>query len=171
MRKTAFTKKRHSVKKSSPTSFAKSWWLIAGSTVLVLLTIMALPLFDENETQNSNTPVGVIAQYPQQFTGNSVEVTGEITDRIGYRAFTIQGQGLIDDEVLVVSEVPLEAVGGSGDNYQLFQDNKPVRISGKVDTFNLAQVEDQIGFDLNDEDFAEWNGKPVIITNSIKNIN
>ena len=155
---------------SKPHSSKGFIWLIAGSFAIVALALVALPLFNtENAVSPTETPVGVIAQYPQQFTGNDVKVQGEITDRMGHRGFTVRGKGILKEEILVISKNPLEAVGGSGDNYELFNDNKPIQIQGTVKTFNLKEIEDEIGFDLPDKDFAAWEGKRVIVADTVAN--
>ena len=73
--------------------------LIGGSFLIVLLVIVFLPFFNTEKPNSEATPVGVIAQYPEQFTGNTVDVVGEITDRVGYRGFKVKGQGLLEDEI------------------------------------------------------------------------
>lgn len=158
----------HKAKNSPPKNVL---WLLGAAGGILLITLVSLPFF-RNETQQQNasvTPVGVIAQYPDQFENNEVAVEGRVDDRLGPRAFTVNGTGILKEQVLVVSKNPLQAVGGGGDDYDLFDDTQDIQVDGEVRAFNLSEIEDEIGFDLDDQAFASYEGKPVIIADTVKN--
>ena len=148
----------------------KPIFVLIGSSLFLLFLIFSAISFFKPKNQ-TDTPISIVNQYPQQFRGNAIEIEGDITNRIGYRALTVRARGLFEDEILVISQNPLEEVGGSGESYELFADNKPVKVSGRVQLLNISEVEDQIGFDLNDSELSEWIGKPVIVANTISNSN
>src|SRR3712207_2715475 len=65
------------------------------------------------------------------------------------------------NEVLVVgaSEEMLDTALAAG---------SPVWVRGTVRTFNLAEVQEEVGYDLDDEIFEQYEGQPAIVAESIQ---
>ena len=108
-----------------------------------------------------------IAEDPARYIGRRVTVSGEIDDLLGPRAFTIGGEGWFDgDELLVVSAGPIPAPRGRPADAPLREDDL-VQVTGPVRRFALADVEREIGVDLDDARFANWEGQPAVVATRV----
>jgi hypothetical protein len=113
--------------------------------------------------------VNQLAANPAAFWGTEqlVTVVGEVEDTLGWRAFTIEDNDLLfDEELLVVSARPLlDRHGRTVESAFLGDDD--ILVSGTVRAFNLAELERELGVDLEDDLFTAWTGRPAIIAHSI----
>ncbi|MDP9374472.1 MAG: hypothetical protein M3Q65_18885, partial [Chloroflexota bacterium] len=124
-------------------------------------------------TPRAGGPTGVgatvddITDAPDRYLGRTVTVAGEVDEVLGRRAFTIGGGDFIgDDELLVVGAGELPVIQGRREAATLTADDL-VQITGPVRRFNLAEVEREIGVDLEDALFADWRDKPAVIARTI----
>ena len=124
-------------------------------------------LFGDERGQNVN--LEDVVQNPEGYYGQVVSVRGEVDQNMGTRGVTIETVGLADDELLVVSRDALVGVGG-GPGDALYNQDDDVRVSGVVREFSIVQLEQELGIDLDDKDYQEFEGKPVIIADSIAEI-
>jgi len=152
-------KRSASVKKISAGMF--------GSVAAILLVAGIVTYINRPITQDDQT-VSTIVTNPDSYSGVQLSLSGKIDSVIGSRAFTIDNPGLAGGELLVISATPLEAIGGSGIDQRIIDRDDQVRISGRVQRFSLQQIEAQLGTDLVDETFADWEGKPVIIADEVE---
>jgi hypothetical protein len=85
---------------------------------------------------------------------------------IGQSAFTLDEEavlaGGIDNDLLLIGAQ--QNLAGIDD--QIVGDR--VRVSGTVRMLNIADVENEIGYDLDDNLFADWDGKPVLIAAAVE---
>ncbi len=108
-----------------------------------------------------------ITDEPERWYGQRVTVSGEINDVLGARAFTIGGEGFFDgDELLVVGARQMLAMQGRPAN-QPFSEDDIVQVTGPVRRFVLRDIEREIGFDLDDNLFADWEGRPAVVARNI----
>lgn len=107
--------------------------------------------------------VSDIADDPGEFYGDRVVVTSEINRVIGARAFTIGGEiaGIPPPEMLVVN------AGGALPD---LDEDQPVRVMGVVRQLDLTELERELGADVEDGLFGDWEDTPVIVAESIQEI-
>ncbi len=115
--------------------------------------------------EEGNVTVAEIAGNMAAFDGKTVTVRQEVEEVLGPNAFTLDEDaplaGGIDDDLLVVS---------AQQNLPLINDqlgDAMVQVQGTVRTFDLAGLEQEIGFDLDDNLFADWAGRPAIVAEQI----
>lgn len=127
-----------------------------------------LPLTDPDLIQRfgSTITVAEIASNLEDFSGKTLTVRQRVETVIGPNAFTLDEdallQGGIDTDLLVVS---------SRQNLPVIGDDlvdQQVAVRGTVRPFNLAEVEQEIGFDLDDAAFGDWAGRPALIAHGIR---
>jgi hypothetical protein len=112
-----------------------------------------------------DTTVDAILDEPERFVGQVVTVYGELNREYGLRAFTIEdGDLLFDDALLVVTPVPVRALPA----WRLpAVDERDVRVTGTVRRLDVPGLERTLGIDLDDELFAGWDGRPVVVATAI----
>ena len=147
------------VKKSAP-------WIIIGVVVLALVALGAFYV-NQNGVPRSESRIGQILEKPSDFAGQEVTVSGEVERVIGTRALTIDAPSVFSNKLLVISRNPLEPIGGSGLD-ALYSENDRVRVQGTVREFNLREFERILGEDLVDEEFVGWEGRPVIVADTVE---
>ena len=141
-------------------------WAIIGVVVLALLAFGAFYI-NQNGVPQSESRIGQILEQPGDFTGEEVTVSGEVERVIGSRALTLDAPSAFSDKLLVISRNPLEPIGGSG-LQTLYSENDRVRVQGTVREFNLLEFERMLGEDLVDEEFVGWEGRPVIVADTVE---
>ncbi len=124
-------------------------------------------IFGDERGQNVN--LEEVAHKPDDYYGKTISVRGEVGQNIGTRGITIESVGLVDDMLLVISREALVGVGG-GPGEIFYSQNDDVRVSGVVREFRIAQIEQELGINLDDETFRVFEGKPVVIADSIAEI-
>ena len=115
-----------------------------------------------------NVTVAEITSDMATYAGKSVAVREEVEEVLGPNAFTLDEDALfaggIDDELLVVS---------AQESLPLINDelgSKTVTVWGTVRAFDLAAFEQDIGFDLDDNLFADWAGRPAIVARAVQTV-
>lgn len=146
-----------------------NWLLwIAGIAALVILPLILWQLFAEEQSAGpeAKATVSDITDNPQEYYDSNVTVSGGVGELVGPRAFTI---GTEDDvgggTLLVVGAKQLPEVI-EGDAEEIAADDV-VQVSGPAQEFNIAEIEDEFGFDLEDGLFSEYEGKPVVVANTV----
>jgi hypothetical protein len=112
-----------------------------------------------------------IADNPEQWIGQQVTVRGNLDDLVGQRSFTLTEPGLGADSFLVVAqgadtiptEEPIFGEQGAGAG-------EWVQVTGMVQRYDLAAVEEDIGFDLQDDLFAAYTQEDLVIVASSINV-
>jgi hypothetical protein len=112
------------------------------------------------------TAVGIdnVTDDPSAFYGRRVAVEGEVEDVLGARAFVLEHGGAT---ILVMTSKPTSVLAPTLAGEPLAVDDE-VRIRGPVRRFDLAQVERDIDVDLDDERFAAWEDRPMVIARSLQ---
>lgn len=93
------------------------------------------------------------------YDGEEVTVSADVNEIISSTSFTIAGTEDTDVEpMLVVS---------AEENADL-EEEQTIGVTGTVQTaFELTVVEDDLGIDLDDEAYADWEGQPYLVASSI----
>lgn len=145
-------------------------YFVWGGLVVVAAILLTGIYFyrDTGFFSEQDTRLEQIAEDPQNFIGQEVRAVGEVSEVIGSRALVAQSTELESDDILVISRQPLMPVGGVGEENLLYQGGDRVAITGTVREFNIRELEQELGLDLVDEQFAQWEGRSVIIADSIE---
>ena len=118
---------------------------------------------DVDPTTDRNVTVAEIAGNLQAFSGQQVTVFEEVEEIIGERSFTLDEdavlEGGIDSDLLVIIGADDDTPVGAGDL---------LRVTGTVRTFDLAEIEQEAGFDLDDNLYSDWTGRPAIEAETIE---
>lgn len=138
-----------------------------GGLVVVALLVASVFVYSVENPSIAKRRVVQILETPQNFYGNTVTVEGKVGHVLGTRALTVDTPGVIGDQLLVISKESLEPVGGSGIQESIFSSTDPVRIVGQVREFNIQDVQEQLGVDLDDSIYKAWEGRPYIFVNTI----
>ena len=144
-------------------------FLALAALLIIGLLIWALMAGDENadEVLPGGVTVDDITDNPARYLGQTVTTAGEVDEILGPRAFTIGGDDFIgEDELLVVGANQLPAIQGRPGAEQLAE-NDVVTVRGTVRRFVLADVERDLGVDLEDNLFRDWADKPAIVAQQI----
>lgn len=121
-------------------------------------------LFGDERGQNVN--LESVVNDPDSFYGSVISVSGSVRQNLDTRGIVLKSPQLNDERLLVVSrEMLIGVVGGPGD--YVYKPDDYVRVSGVVRELNLDQLEQEIGVEINKNRFTEFEGKPVVIADSI----
>ncbi len=89
--------------------------------------------------------------------GQQIQVTGEVATIISPEAFTIGGDEIGENPILVVgANMPAGLTSG-----------ETVRVSGTVKEFQVPGYEEDLDLDLIDQEFEDFDGDPAIQANSV----
>jgi hypothetical protein len=117
--------------------------------------------------EQSGVRLDQITEDPAAFYGRMVTVAGEVDGVLSERAFSIEDDDILfDDDIIVITSRPLPAIGGRWRDGALLEDDI-VLVSGTVRPFNLAEIERELGVDLDDDTFAYWTGDSAIVASSV----
>jgi len=148
---------------------APKWiWWVAGAIGLVILAIILWQLFAEEQSAGPEAGVTVsdITDNPSEYYDSTVTVSGEVGELIGPRAFTIGTQDdLGGGTLLVVGAQQLPNII-EGEAEEIAAEDV-TQVTGPVREFNLAEIEDEVGADLDDGLFAEYEGDPAVVANTV----
>lgn len=146
----------------------KKWTpLFAGVAVILILLVSSIVISVNTDLPDTESGVTRILQDPNNYYGSNVNVSGDVEEIVGSRALIIDSPGAASENLLVINKNPLMPIGGSGEDDFFFQENDRVNISGEVRKFNIREIEELLGIDLVDSDFAHMEGQPVVIADSI----
>lgn len=148
----------------------KRKWIIGGIAIAILIVaIIGFEIyFQTPQTVESESRISQVLENPNAFYGQQVSLVGPVEEVLGSRVFTLDAPEPFSDKLLVISKNPLQPIGASGTNEFLFARSDRVSVKGTVNQFNLREVENQLGEDLLDSQFINWEGKPVIIADTVE---
>jgi hypothetical protein len=121
------------------------------------------PMAGPTPKPEPTTEVDDIEDEPRRFYGRVVTLAGEIESVRSNSVFELEGDDwLFPDELLVVTKSPVRL----GANDEL--DDMDVIVTGKIVPMVVAEVERELGWDLEPQIEAEFENKPVLIATSIR---
>ena len=127
----------------------------------IIIGLILWALFDDDDTEGTvarGATIDKIAEDPEAYLGQTVTVGGEVNQILGPQAFVIEGNDIIGgDELLVVGANAMNRI----------RNDEVVQVTGPVRRFDLAQVERDLGVDLDDNLFRDWADKPAIVARNI----
>lgn len=92
--------------------------------------------------------------------GQQVQVTGEVATIISPEAFTMGGEEIGENPILVIgANLPPGLVEG-----------QQVRVSGTVKEFQVRGYEEDFDLDLVDQEFEDFDGDPAIQADSVTTV-
>lgn len=118
----------------------------------------------DEEVGEVDEDLGYDGLYGEEFTVNikdfdeqRVRVTGAVEEVVAPNAFTLGGDGVAD--LLIVSV----------EDTQEIREGSIVAVTGTAHiAFDIPGVEDDIGRDLDDETFEEWNQGPYVAADQVE---
>ncbi len=140
---------------------------VGGFAVVLGLLLTSVFVYNLENPSIEERRVSQILETPRTFYGNTVSVEGDVENVIGTQALTVDGAGAIGDQLLVISRESLEPIGGSGIPQSIFNPADRVTVEGEVREFDLVRVERELGIDLDNEQFAAWQGRPFVFADDI----
>ena len=118
----------------------------------------------------SGTPVSTIIDSPERYYGQNVEVDGGVAQVIEPRALVmldrrdLRGSAAIPEAT--ITDRGLLVINASGTN-PTFSERQGVRTSGVLQQFDIATVEQDLGVDLDDALYTEYEDRPVILADQV----
>ena len=129
-----------------------------GSVLLLsLATIFTTAKYRELRAQESegNTTIEEITEGEEVVAGEEVTVRGEVEEVESGVSFTIQEDGFLEgDEVLVINV--------SERDVPVVTEDTPLQITGEVGTLVYADVEEEYGLALDPDLYVDYESQPVI---------
>ena len=119
----------------------------------------------------SGTRVSAILANPERYYGQEVEVSGGVGQVIEPRALAIldrrdlRAPGAIPEAT--VTDRGLLVINTSGDNPTL-SERQDVLARGTLRPFDIATVEQDLGVDLDDDLYTEYEDRPVILAERVR---
>lgn len=113
------------------------------------------------ERKRGTTAEDVVEQ-PAAYYGNQVTVVGEVSKIYSPRAFALESGGLLDESILVVTKTPIQVLAP-----MTLEEGNDIAVTGVVQQMVVADVERDIGWDLEAGIETEHQGKPVIVAQNI----
>lgn len=108
------------------------------------------------------TEVGTVTEEPLRFLGKRVVLSGDVSKVYGPRAFELQGEGIWwDDTLLVLTRVPISISG------ETLHEDDEVTVAGVINRLAVADVERDIGWDLDQAIEVKFRDKPVLVADTI----
>lgn len=142
-----------------------------GRAILIAQTVRRVPLLSESgepatdptitEQYGQHITVAEVVGNAADFQGKTVTVSGDVQRAIGTHALVLDEDALlaggIDTDLLVIgAPVPVT-----------LSDEDRVQVTGTVRTLDLVQIEQETGLDLQDEEFAVYTDRLVLVAQSI----
>lgn len=141
-------------------SYTSTRW---GVPILLAVAIFLAVAYFATVDAPGGTPITNIVDDTMQYLGRTVSVQGEVDDIVSPHAMVVdQEKSVIGDKVLVLSQDPLEPIGGGGTE-TLFDRGNAVETTGEVRTFHRQELEQELGITLDESTYRIWEGKPVIV--------
>ncbi len=131
----------------------------------------SVPTGEEEESAGQAIGVSVadVTDNPDELYGKQITLSGLVTEVVGPNAVAIGGDEFIGGEpVLILGAKKLpQIVEGlpEGEPFEVQQQDL-VQATGTLREFNVSEVENDIGYELDDNLFSDWEGEPVLVADS-----
>ncbi|HXG85051.1 MAG TPA: hypothetical protein VNI84_13605 [Pyrinomonadaceae bacterium] len=137
--------------------------------IALLMPVLLVSSCSDSASEKVEKVGGVTARQvienPTAYVGKTVTVSGDVEEIWNPRAFNMDS-GLTVGELLVVGREPFPNVPDKGAN-TAYLVSDVATVTGVVRMLVTADVEREIGWDLDPRIEAEFNAKPVLIAQSI----
>lgn len=137
-------------------------WLLGSLVLLLVLSLLVLlsSCSEDRSAAGADVTAGKIIESPRDYVGKTVTVSGDVESVFGPRAFAMDS-GVQAGELLVLGAEPFPQVSEGGSRAFLVSDN--AKVTGKVVLLITAEVEREVGWDLDRQLEVEYEGRPVLI--------
>lgn len=150
--------------KPTPQKFGKTILRSLGVMAIMLSSFLFLTSCADSASDIADKTGGLTAnqiiENPSAYVGKTVTVSGDVEEIWGPRAFNMDS-GASVGELLVVGREPFPNLADA--NNRAYVINDVATVTGVVRMFVTADVEREIGWDLDPQIEAEFNGKPVLV--------
>ncbi len=144
---------------------------VGGRRVTFLCALLLVSLFTacasespgERAAEVGGVTAAQVINNPSAYVGKTITVSGDVEEIHSPRAFNMDS-GASVGELLVLGREPFPQVPEGGNRAYVINDTATV--TGTVRMLVTAEVEREIGWDLQPELEAEFNAKPVLIVQS-----
>jgi hemin uptake protein HemP len=120
-----------------------------------------MAMTDETMAVESNVTTEDLSENLDAYLGQTVSVREEVEELVGDYAFMLDDDQLFGGEEILI-------INASGQPVNLVEgDDTDVQVTGEVRELILADLEQDYGFDLDDELFVDYEDQPVIVAQSI----
>lgn len=127
------------------------------------------PAGEEAESAGPARAVSV-ADYtdnPSEYYGDQIELSGQVTQVLGPNAFAIGGDEFVGgQQVIIVGAQQLNQIV-EGEAVEITTD-QVVQATGTAREFNLTEIENEVGYQLDDNLFSEFEGNPALAASSVE---
>lgn len=113
------------------------------------------------EIEAANVTLSEVTDNTDAYLGQTVVVQGDVTDLVGTNSFTLNDASLLGGDSVLVVGTEGGVIGREGDT---------VQVTGTVRQFDLASIEQEAGYDLEDELFTPFEGQTVIVAQSMRTV-
>jgi len=148
--------------------FGKTIFRGFAAAALFLSSFLFLASCADSASERADKVGGITARQvienPSAYVGKTVTVSGDVEEIWNPRAFNMDS-GLSVGELLVVGREPFPQVGDANNRAYVISD--AATVTGVVRMFVKADIEREIGWDLDSRLEAEFNAKPVLIAQSV----
>jgi len=148
--------------------FGKTIFRGFAAAALFLSSFLFLASCADSASERADKVGGITARQvienPSAYVGKTVTVSGDVEEIWNPRAFNMDS-GLSVGELLVVGREPFPQVGDANNRAYVISD--VATVTGVVRMFVKADIEREIGWDLDSRLEVEFNAKPVLIAQSI----
>lgn len=104
-----------------------------------------------------------VKEAPRSFYGERVRVAGDVEEFYGDRAFELEGSGwAFGDNITVLTRTPVTFVG------EALKLNDELVVTGIVRRFVTAEIERELGWDLEPELETRLRERPVLVADTIR---
>lgn len=117
-------------------------------------------------TQNDSVTLEELTRRPDRFYGEQVTVNGRVGRTISPETFSLTSDDAAEGDDSFEVEAALVA-GGEG-SIPALSEGQRVRVTGEVQRFNVEEVEQKIGVNLDDSLYADFEEKPVVLPGAVK---
>ena len=107
-----------------------------------------------------------LTRRPERFYGEQVIVNGRVGQTISPNAFSLTSADAADSDEAF--EVEAALVAGDEGSIPDLSEGQRVRVTGEVQRFNLEEVEQELGVNLDDDRYADFEEKPMILPETVE---
>lgn len=129
------------------------------------VTVQDRGAMEQKVAAKATPPVEEVKDKPSAFYGKQVRLSGEVDNVLSARSFVLEGANwAFDDNITVLTKTPVDFDGSS-----LFNDEEVV-VTGTVRPFVVADIERDLGWDLDPGLETQLREKPVVIAEAVRRV-
>lgn len=145
-------------------SILRSGWVGRAMVLSLFLLIISVGFAWAEQTVGVNE----LNENLEKYIGKTVTVRGEVEEVYGNRSFTVDEEGILGKDLLVISNKPLPPRVTGPEETPLVLKDDTVKVTGTVRRFVATEIERELGLDLEPQIEVEIEeNRPVIIAKSV----